>query len=84
MNGRVTLEQILRFVTGMTWEPMFGYGISPSIQFTEVDGIQKLLPTSSTCANILYMPYILTQIPNENYLFEKWDEAYISDFFGVI
>lgn len=77
------MEQMLRFVTGITWEPMFGYAITPSIQFVEVVSKAEMLPKSSTCAHILYLPYCMAGGFDERFLFERFDMAFMNTYFGL-
>lgn len=83
MSGNCSLEQILRFVTGMMWEPIFGYSLTPSIHFSEKNSKEDMFPTSSTCANILYLPYSLTTTIGDDELYNKMDLAFMNSYFGL-
>ena len=83
MNGNCSLEQILRFVTGITWEPLFGFAMDPAIHFTEKHSKNDMYPTSSTCANILYLPYSMTFLLNDEVQYQLYDMAFMNTYFGL-
>lgn len=78
----VTLEKVLKFVTGSEAEPVLGYGINPHIAFDRF--AKSCLPTSNTCVNKLTLPVgdMVPQNPAEIYAF--FDYAFSNDFFGNI
>lgn len=80
---KVSLGDILKFVTGQDTEPLFGYHMQPSTHFRMVDDRHGFFPTSSTCLNTLYLP-IGDNMPTGEELFEKFDQAFLSEYFGRI
>ncbi|KAF6017842.1 hypothetical protein EB796_023851 [Bugula neritina] len=81
-DGKVTLEKILKFTTGAYTEPFLGFSLKPSIVFVEADDLFPLVK-SSTCANILFLPYNM----NKNYYadektYEKYDISFLNEYFG--
>ena len=67
----------MAFVTGSEEEPVLGFEIEPSIQFSELSGD---LPTTSTCVNQLILP--LTE-QGEEYLFERFEWTFLNTYFGL-
>ena len=87
LRESVTLNHILQFVTGTDEEPCMGFNISPSIQFiTATDSrVWCFLPIANTCSNILHLPRCFSgqaSLPNDKELFEIYDCAFSSGFFG--
>lgn len=83
-KGKITLGDILRFITGSEWEPVLGYTIPPRISFEEmING--SLIPKSSTCINCLYLPVPGTLLPwpERSHLFECYDLAFCNTYFGL-
>ena len=50
----VTLEKVLKFITGSEEEPVLGCGIDPHVVFDRV--AKSFLPTRNTCVNKLTLP----------------------------
>ena len=84
VDGAVTLEKILSFATGTTWEPILGFSVQPSISFIVYEDRHRMYPTANTCANMLYLPYSMNESPSEYDIFEKFDNAFLSDYLGLI
>ncbi|VDI42199.1 Hypothetical predicted protein [Mytilus galloprovincialis] len=76
-RGQVTLEKILQFSTGSPEEPVLGFSIAPRVNFAAINGD---FPTASTCINQLTLPVTLK---NEDELFEKFDMAFMNNYFGL-
>lgn len=80
-SGSITLETLLAFSTGANKEPLLGFTLQPMIVF--VEDPPGFFPTANTCTMTLALPFSMgTQQPNAKTLFEKFDEAFISDYFG--
>ena len=84
IDGAVTLEKVLSFATGTTWEPILGFAIQPNISSTVYEDRHRMYPTSNTCINMLYLPYSLKEIPPEEEMFENFDNAFLTDYLGLI
>ncbi len=87
MRGSTTLNHILQFVTGADDEPPLGFGLSPSIVFTEVDNYSpwSFIPSANTCANTLYLPRcVSTRYPLPQELFDIYDMAFANAYFGKV
>ena len=86
LEGHISLEDILEFTTCSSEEPVLGFEPHPEIQFREADSSVKwsFLPTSQTCANILFLPVASYQVqkPSDVDLFEVYDHAFGSKYFG--
>ena len=84
----ITLNHILQFVTGTDEEPPLGFNISPKIEFTtaQSDHVWAFLPMANTCCSTLHLPRSVSHhqihLPNEKELFEIYDCAFSSAFFG--
>ena len=83
----VTLNHILQFITGTDEEPSLGFNISPSIDFTAAKGSRfwSFLPSANTYSNTLHLPRCVcgkTSLPDDKELFEIYDCAFSSAFFG--
>ena len=74
MVKRVTLEHILRFMTGGETEPLFGFQIASTFIFVK-SRPGKFLPTSNSCIKQLFLPRVekLHKLPNEKGLFDLYD-----------
>ncbi|XP_069126951.1 uncharacterized protein [Argopecten irradians] len=70
-RGDVKINSILKFATGSSEIPLLGLTPTPTIHFTE----DAVFPTASSCINRLYLPIS----PDD----EKYDLAFLSDFFGI-
>ena len=83
-RGVVSLGGILRFATGAEVEPLLGFAIHPIIEFIKT-GKPNSLPTSNTCINRLNLPRATLEysLPEENKLFDLYDYAFSSDYFGL-
>ena len=85
VEGKVTLEWILSFATGAMWEPVAGFAMNPTVQFKQYTQDTGLYPTANTCANVLYLPYILDgELPKDDILYERFDMAFMNAYFGMI
>ena len=80
-DGKLTLEKVYKFVTGMGYEPLHGHSQAPVIEFREDP--PGFLPTSNTCANILNMRYSLTNRYSAEELIVKFNYAFMNAYFGV-
>lgn len=84
----VSLGHILHFVTGTDEEPPLGFTISPSIEFprSEDSRAWSFLPMANTCSNTLHLPRCVSsnncQLPDDKDLFQMYDFAFCSAFFG--
>ncbi len=74
-NVTITLGHILKFATGSNAEPVFGYGIEPSMETSS-------LPSANTCVNKLVLPLDVAADREDN--FRLYDYAFSSDYFGAI
>ena len=88
-RGSVTLEHILQFVTCSDEEPLLGFAVHPCIEFVDVssegNSCWSYLPTANTCANTLYIPKCSdnnSTLPSEEELFNVYDCAFASAYFG--
>lgn len=84
----VTLESILRFVTGCEEEPVLGFAVSPFISFDPSQSGNKFdfMPTASTCANNLKLPRPSSgiELPADEDLYACYDYAFSNTYFGVM
>ena len=82
-RGSLTLSSILRFVTSTDEGPLLGFKIDPSIRFHEVQ--DSYLPTASMCLNYLTVPRQnhTNKLPKAKELFELYDYAFASTFYGL-
>ncbi|XP_068723494.1 uncharacterized protein [Montipora capricornis] len=53
-NGKISLEDVLKFVTGCNYEPVLGFQMKPSICFDTT--MPSCIPISNTCINRLTLP----------------------------
>lgn len=83
-RGKITLGDVLKFITGSEWEPVLGYTIQPKIVFEENEK-GSLIPKSSTCINCLYLPVpgALDPWPRRSDIFELYDLAFCNTYFGL-
>ena len=84
-RGDIKLEYILQFATSSDEEPLTGSQLAPKIRFCEVT--TSFLPTANTCINVMTLPYASpssTPLPPDNDLFDLYDEAYASVYFGNV
>ena len=83
-RGAITLDHALKFVTGTDEEPVLGFVLHPSLDFTEVS--KSFIPTASTCGNTLFLPYatINTPLPESDTLFKLYDYAFVNSYFGHV
>ena len=80
----MTLEKILQFTTAAQYEPLLGFQIQPTLQFNVLSGF---LPIANTCSNSLTLPIpssALDEMPPNKDLFEKFDYAFTSKYFGKV
>ena len=89
---KLDLGSILKFVSGATEEPLLGFTIKPKITFVlpkenTVDNRKRanFAPSSHTCSNelILPRPTMVWKLPNAEILYNIYDLAFSSDFFGL-
>lgn len=78
----VSLQRILKFVTGSEIEPVLGYAIDPRIEFDKY--APSALPTSNTCINKLTLPIGDNLPPDRSDIFDFFDYAFTSEYFGNI
>ena len=80
----LTLNHILQFVCGTDEEPALGFSMSPQIRFVSSSG--SFLPTSNTCTNTLHLPSpsSTVSLPSDDILFNLYDYAFGSTYFGII
>ncbi|XP_015757106.1 PREDICTED: uncharacterized protein LOC107336547 [Acropora digitifera] len=78
----VSLQRILKFVTGSEIEPVLGYAIDPRIKFDKY--APSALPTSNTCINKLTLPIGDNLPPDRSDIFDFFDYAFTSEYFGNI
>ena len=84
----VSLSHILQFSTGTDEEPPLGFSISPTIEFPQSEGSSawSFLPMANTCSNTLHLPRCVSsqncQLPDDKELFQMYDYAFCSSFFG--
>ena len=80
----ITLGHILQFVCGTDEELVLGFAKSPGILFVPID--IAFLPTGNTCINILNLPYPseTVTLPSGEALFNLYDYAFSSAFFGTV
>ena len=80
----ISLADILQFVTGAQEEPILGFCCEPSIEFSEV--AVSFLPTANTCINRLTLPRPTAEqpLPPSDKLFEFYDLAFSTRWFGNI
>lgn len=75
-----SLEMVVKFVTGSDNEPVLGFAIPPKVEF--IHQCESCFPTSNTCANKLALPCGDVVPKDENSVFEMYDMAFGSDYFG--
>ena len=82
----ISLEHVLRFVTGSEREPLLGFMLNLSIKFVDIAVSKSFLHTSNTCTNIMRLPRgnTVSQLPNEQNLFNIYDIAFANSYFGQI
>ena len=96
-RNNLSLEYILKFVTGMDEVPVVGYGIqytairkytenirNTAIVFQEVQA--SFLPTANTCPNQLNLPlpsYEKRLPSNITEVFDLYDYAFCNCYFGI-
>ena len=83
----ITLESILQFVTCCDNEPVLGFALNPTINFTQVPTIKPkwdFTPTAPTCSYALELPVRTATIdlPPENDLFDFYSTAFGNTCFG--
>ena len=80
----LTLGHILQFVCGTDEEPVLGFAKSPEIRFVPFD--EGFLPTANTCINVLNLPCAsaTVSLPSDDELFNLYDYAFSSSFFGNV
>lgn len=84
----VSLSHILQFATGTDEEPPLGFSIPPTIEFPQSEGSSawSFLPMANTCSNTLHLPRCVSsqncQLPDDKELFQMYDYAFCSSFFG--
>ena len=75
---------MLQFVSGTDEEPVLGFELHPSLNFTEVS--KSFVPTAHTCSNTLYLPHATINKPllETDTLFGLYDHAFVNAFFGHV
>lgn len=75
---------MLQFVTGTDEEPVLGFELHPSLNFTEVSN--SFVPTAHTCSNTLYLPHASIDMPllETDTSFGLYDYAFVNAFFGHV
>ena len=71
------------FATATDEEPVLGYRKQPSIEFPPAE--VSFLPTANTCICCLYLPVpsdIQKKLPDDEELFNLYDHAFCSAYFG--
>ena len=83
LNGGISLNTILQFITGSYNEPLLGFSIKPKIEFAE--NPSGFLPTANTCANLLKLPRVaVNEKPKEAAeVFGIYDHAFAQKYFGL-
>ena len=81
-RDNVSLPKILKFVTGSEIEPVLGYAIDPRIEFDKY--APSALPTSNTCINKLTLAIGDNLPPDRSDIYDFFDYAFTSDYFGII
>ena len=78
----MTLAHILQFGTACDEEPLLGFVLQPTLDFVEVSS--SFLPTANTCINSMTLPRpsMNVQIPELPMLFNLYDHAFGSAYFG--
>ncbi|KAJ7380778.1 hypothetical protein OS493_007158 [Desmophyllum pertusum] len=78
----LTLAHILWFTTGSDEEPLLGFKLHPSLLFHGVD--TSFLPLANTCINAIRLPRpsLHVSIPSDDTLFELYDCAFLTNYFG--
>lgn len=83
-NNTLNLGPVLQFVCGTDEEPTLGFVLSPEINFIECG--DSFMPTANTCINVLNLPIpsYSKQLPGDEFLFNLYDLAFSSSYFGVV
>jgi len=78
----VTLAHVLWFTTGSDEEPLLGFKLHPTLLFTEVDN--SFLPLANTCINAITLPTpsLNVSLPSDEKLFDLYDCAFLTGYFG--
>lgn len=79
-NGKISLEDVLKFVTGCETEPVLGFQMKPSIFFDAA--MPSCIPTSNTCINRLTLAIGDIVPDGKEELFQFFDYAFLNDYFG--
>ena len=82
MQGVLPVIKTFPFVTGSEIEPVLGYAIDPRIEFDKY--APSALPTSNTCINKLTLPIGDNLPPDRSDIFDFFDYAFTSEYFGNI
>ncbi|CAB4030287.1 leucine-rich repeat-containing DDB_G0290503 isoform X1 [Paramuricea clavata] len=82
----ISSNNILRFATCDDEIPLLGYerGAKPSVTFYEVPENKSFIPTANTCSCKLQLPRptIEVGLPDDDTLFDFYDMAFVSEYFG--
>ena len=80
----LTLNHILQFTCGADEEPVLGFSIPPQIIFVSSSGY--FFPSLNTCTNTLNLPCpsSTASLPSDNVLFNLYDHAFGSTYFGIV
>lgn len=84
-NLTLSLGNILQFSTGTTEEPILGFQIHPSIEFTIPQEANSFTPCAHTCINALSLPRATlgSPLPDMERLFGIYDLAFANSYFGI-
>lgn len=80
----LTLNYLLQFVCGADEEPVLGFGLPPQIRFVDSSG--HFCPSANTCTNALNLPTPtdMASFPPDDFLFNTYDHAFSSAYFGNV
>lgn len=81
-SGAISLEDVLKFVTGSGNEPVLGFSIQPTICFN--GAMLSSIPTSNTCINKLTLPVGSIVPDNKEVGFSFFDYAFVNNYFGRV
>ena len=76
-------EKILHFVTGITWEPLYGFTMEPTIHFQAKKFEVPLVPH---CCQYLCKHNIvpaMTFVLNDEDQYKMYDMAFMNIYFGL-
>lgn len=78
----ISLNSIMKFVTGAEEELPLGFAIQPAIYFVEAI---SFLPTANTCICRLNLtvPGEYLDLPEKDFLFKMYEYAFLNTYFGL-